>query len=327
MPATSAREIPTASLNGGSGVVPALGALWSNRRILLVDSGTSAVTVLDSTGRTLRTIGSTGDGPGEFRDLTSIDVLDDSTFGVYDATLMRYTAFRADGRVVRVKQFPFAPLRYAFSARGRAAFVRVPSHVGTPSASAPASTSSLVFFDDSARIVDSVANIGIGRDRPMGPIVMTAWVGTSLLVGTGEGPIVSVYHGRDSVRRIALPLAPRPVTDTLYGMVIDSIYLGRFGRSPLAARFRAQLRAIPHPAVAPYYRGIAGGDSGAAWLLLSWPGDSAVTYEEVHVRDGSATPVVFPAGTRVLDIRDSRALTVRTDSAEADHVIIFRVPR
>lgn len=89
---------------------PALGiildvGLSADHTLYIVDAARQRVFVFDSEGNYLRSIGSTGPGPGEFLRPVAIAVLD-STFAVYDKKTGRVSIFRNTGRFVRSFQPP-----------------------------------------------------------------------------------------------------------------------------------------------------------------------------------------------------------------------------
>lgn len=63
------------------------------------NNGTQEILVLDSEGRLRASIGRSGEGPGEFRDISRIDVDGSGALWVYDSRLARLTTFGADGVV------------------------------------------------------------------------------------------------------------------------------------------------------------------------------------------------------------------------------------
>lgn len=69
-------------------------------RILILDGGASELRFHDATGRHLRTVGGPGRGPGEYRSLDGVAVIDDSLW-IYDQALGRVSVLDPDGRYVR----------------------------------------------------------------------------------------------------------------------------------------------------------------------------------------------------------------------------------
>lgn len=75
------------------------------RDVAILDSGNSRIVVLDAAGRTLRQFGGSGEGPGEFRGMSSLWVTNGSIV-VADALLPRLTFFDLDGQLQRTIAVP-----------------------------------------------------------------------------------------------------------------------------------------------------------------------------------------------------------------------------
>lgn len=73
---------------------------FADGRILILDGGASELRFHDATGRHLRTVGGPGRGPGEYRSLDGIAVIDDSLW-IYDQALGRVSVLDHDGRYAR----------------------------------------------------------------------------------------------------------------------------------------------------------------------------------------------------------------------------------
>lgn len=74
--------------------------LLEDGRILVADGGNMAIRIFDSDGRFIREMGTTGEGPGEFREITGLWTAPDGTIQVYDATTVRVSRLRADGTFI-----------------------------------------------------------------------------------------------------------------------------------------------------------------------------------------------------------------------------------
>ncbi len=81
-------------------------ALDSRGRIYVADVGQSHVTVFDSAGSFVRTIGRRGSGPGEFHQPMQLGIDNADTLFVYDVGLRRLTKFSPDGQFVVQKGLP-----------------------------------------------------------------------------------------------------------------------------------------------------------------------------------------------------------------------------
>jgi hypothetical protein len=75
-------------------------------RILAVDVAGQRILVLDRRGRVVRSIGRSGDGPGEFRLPYLLAALDSGDVVVLDLRALRLTRFDRDSRLVRTASLP-----------------------------------------------------------------------------------------------------------------------------------------------------------------------------------------------------------------------------
>ena len=73
----------------------------SNKRIAVLNAGTFEVFVLDQEGNLTTTFGREGDGPGEFREPTSLLLMSDDSVGVYDSRHRRLSVFDQTGTLGR----------------------------------------------------------------------------------------------------------------------------------------------------------------------------------------------------------------------------------
>lgn len=73
----------------------------SDGRIAVADHGAHGVRIFGLDGHLLGTSGSEGAGPGEFRQLFSLDLLAHDSLVVFDGSLYRFTVLDRDGRYVR----------------------------------------------------------------------------------------------------------------------------------------------------------------------------------------------------------------------------------
>ncbi|NBC02316.1 MAG: 6-bladed beta-propeller [Bacteroidetes bacterium] len=83
-------------------------------KIYIADQGSMSIKVFDSEGTFIREIGRRGRGPGEFQDISLMDITPDEEIVVIDIMNQRYTFFSLDGEVLRSYAMryenPFIPL-------------------------------------------------------------------------------------------------------------------------------------------------------------------------------------------------------------------------
>jgi hypothetical protein len=76
-------------------------AMRSTGEIVVVDRGAQEIRIFDPRGIHLRSLGRTGEGPGEFLAIDAIRLTSPDTVLVWDATLLRLSWFTLDGKFVK----------------------------------------------------------------------------------------------------------------------------------------------------------------------------------------------------------------------------------
>lgn len=82
-------------------VAPPRGAAFGPHGLRAVVDGAARILLLDGEGRLVRTIGRSGQGPGEFASAARVGFLGDSILWASDAVLRRLTYFTAEGEALR----------------------------------------------------------------------------------------------------------------------------------------------------------------------------------------------------------------------------------
>jgi len=80
-------------------------ALLSDGRIVVANSGTSELRIFDRAGRYVRSLGGEGEGPGEFRRITVMDVAAGDSMFVWDQRLRRLSVFSDESGFERTLTF------------------------------------------------------------------------------------------------------------------------------------------------------------------------------------------------------------------------------
>lgn len=82
-----------------------LGYLSSTGTVVLSSTRPLRVVLIDSTGAVKNQFGRSGDGPGEYRAVSSLRQLDDGKITIFDPVNRRVTEFQSDGRVAQVATY------------------------------------------------------------------------------------------------------------------------------------------------------------------------------------------------------------------------------
>jgi hypothetical protein len=83
-------------------------AFVGDRGLLVSDNQTAELRSFDGDGHVVRTLGKKGDGPGEFRRIAQVSVVEGDTVYVFDYPLFRISVFDPNGALVRTIPVPDA---------------------------------------------------------------------------------------------------------------------------------------------------------------------------------------------------------------------------
>lgn len=299
--------------------------------------------VFDDAGRLLRTIGGEGEGPGEFRTINSIDVMEGDDLLIFDGQLRRATVVDANRGIRTVvtldSQTPIRRL-YALAPDGYIAvgqrlqpdvsqtqgIHRVPTPVTALDSSGRTAYSLGEFPGIETQIIhlpDLTAVNGVLWGRSLA--VETH--GSEALVGTGETFEVRFYEPPAGLRRIArvvdadLTVNPEEWEQARRSWIawIESIDPGSFLVDVIN-------QASPPDGRAPFSR-IVIDDDGRIWLSpyenpnLGYAGEWHALDAEGRLIGSLAVPKNF----RILAVRDNSVFGVWQDDLDIEYVRSYRL--
>jgi hypothetical protein len=265
----------------------------SDGRLAVVNGGTNELRLYDSEGRHQYSLGRTGDGPGEFRDLQRVWRLPGDSLLAYDFQPSRFSVFTSGGEFVRSM--------HAASPDGRQIIVRGPLNdgsliaMGAPIWSAPGATAGIVRDSVPYYLYDADGNYAstlgvfpsaevfrfITEDGwrltstafPRNPVAAVA--DNRFYFGPADSYEIREYSPAGELRRIIrLPHESRPVTpDDLSHWKEQRLEMAeREGTRPAMER---RLNELPYPEFMPPYEQILVGGEGNLWIADYRPDRSA----------------------------------------------------
>jgi len=341
---------PTLRVGSGSGSEP---VLWHIRDIrvnsqggfVVANDGESQVLLYNRDGTLARAFGRSGEGPGEFRQITSMDLGADDSILVFDRALQRISVFSSNGtyaRSARVDPVPPAALIGAMRPIGNGAWV---AREVMPATRGDAGQILRDTVRYSFRNPDGSAIAELGKAKaamnavfstpgglayravPFTPILTESVVGRCGVIVEGENEAILVV---DLDKRTLTPLhtnaehvEPRPA-DVEDWMAAST--------QSVPAQARAQVRevlgSLPIPPTMPIYRDVLLDDLGYIWLRLYKPPLGEGTEWQVYDWTGSEHGVyAFSADMTPRWIGGSQIAVVVTDADDVESIAVYQLDR
>ncbi len=312
---------------GGSAASDDAGAIFSVRGAAILSTGLIAVAdggfgksrlaVFASSGRLAMTIGRPGDGPGEFRSISSVEAGRGDSVFVFDSQQQRLTVFTGDGRLVRtVNARIHTGSRQAHRQLGVRRLGDAKWAVREVAAVLPGEAGRIRRDTVAVGVVDAdfldfkqlellpgrmTATMDGGSFGPplFTPQVLMAGWGHCVFTSSGDGPDITVHSsaGRQ-VSTLMGPGVARPVVEEH----LDTLLQYRLDRaSPAAAaRIRQWVAQTPRTKVLPYYHQMVVDEWGLIWLQVFEP----------PVGRGRLWYVVSQEGQELAEVRMPRDIDV-----------------
>lgn len=252
-------------------------------RIVVADGGLhSRLTALGPDGRLLTTIGRYGEGPGEYRYVTTLQAGPDDSLYVFDVGQQRLMAFTGDGHVGRTERVQSAGTHMLRSVSRLSNSVWVASEEGRPT---------LGVIDQIVRDTIAVGllsptlgrmkvlthlptamavTFSVGGQTAFGsalfsPRVLRATWGRCIFLSGDEDSSIEVYaESGEHVASISAPGVRRPVTPEAVSAYIQA-RLVRAATAQDTAAVEAKGRTS-HPEYLPYFNQMVIDEWGDVWL-------------------------------------------------------------
>jgi hypothetical protein len=318
----------------------------SRGRIYVGDLSRAEVSVLAEDGSLLRTLGRSGEGPGEFKWINNVQILPGDSLLVYDRGLGRITVFAPGSDTVAYTTDLAAASRLLPPASvvrlaGRQGYVGTVIEPFRASGDDPRrdyereQVVRLLDLDgsvtrDSVLVLRAGQNILTARTgrsvtampNPFGrPGEVEVGPGGRLYYGWGDSLSISIYSsGGQRTGGFSLPYERPPVT--------DEDIRGTFASESEARQFDPAVRSFVHRYASgtwPAFRTFSVDDRGRIWIGLLAPAGEPTKWTAF---DGEGTPVcsaALPANTTIHAVRGDRAYSVATDEMDVPRVVVHRI--
>lgn len=321
--------------------------------LAVLDGLSAEVRVFDAEGRFRGSLGSRGDGPGEFQAPVTVAELEGDTLAVFDPRPRRITRFAPDGSLGRIttlsdEQAFTADARFRPDGR-----LVVQSHYTTDPDGAPPPFGSinlvrdtvvLRLFDAEGQVADTLdivpsADDIVSIERTAGGISILKRppiFGRTNLFALGDDGLWSAPNDRFELRLREVPTgrllrvirAPgleTPATPATADAIVQRA-MDESGTPQQRSWLQSWAELSPLPETEPAYDLLKLDGGGRLWVRDWSPTGSAARWW-VFDSDGALLGSVdFPPGTRLTSIRCGAAIGIQRDELEVDYVVRYAVP-
>ena len=303
-------------------------------RIYVLDWAAFHVTVFDSAGRYLRTLGRAGGGPGEFRAPASVAVHPDGRVGVFDFGRRALVWFAADGAALDVE--PVAARFGGGIIRISASGMHIPERITDWETGSMTHRLLRIGPADTVALVEGEAvqgrslfyeSCGVSITLPPLFAMELAWDARDDVAAAvaGASYVIDIYRGAQRVRSIRRSVAPRPVTEALaFAEVGDGEEWSIDGRRCVVPPkevvekrgYAAELPAVTAVALTPAgelwaRRGTVRGEPA---IVDVFSADGAYLGK---LPEGAPWPVAF--------LPDGRLIAIEADELDVKRVVAYRM--
>lgn len=327
----------------------------SDGTVVVGNSRSGEIRFFSEDGAFVRTVGSTGGGPGEFRAdaLRALSHVAGDTLIAWDIYAQSFSVFAPDGEFVRSFKLDGSQRQHSFAGifEDRSVLMHVFDHTYSgPVEDMPegiARTPMILYrYGLDHRLVSSIEGIlysdrfqarwgpwgMMSTEAPFGRITTVNAGGTRVYVATGDRDEIAVYDRSGNIRMlIRRTLAPTYVTPAMIGhdrtrrLEEEEAHLAESGVTP---RVRRMIAELPYPEVLPSYGRTVLDAELALWVEEFRVNDDD-PYEWSVFDDGGIWlgRVSLPEGLEVFEIGTDYILGKMVDDVGVERVEVYELVR
>lgn len=321
------------------GDIQALARL-SDGSVVVADRMAGELRLFDQRGRFLRRIGRSGEGPGEFKGVSSIQLLAGDSMGVFDPPLRRWTVFATSGEVLESRTFRFGDLPgVAVAYRHDDGDFTIVGSVLIGPGGEPGyfdTTRPLFQFETAAERLTSTGQVpgrqayrtkngALGRALVLrsGSIA----IGDRIFVGDGRTWDIEVLARdgttRETWRRSGVDLS---VSDARLRRAETHSLERVMGEPQALARWRRLYAEVPPPASLPAYSGFLLDPEGFLWVQgYSLAGEPQAPWSVFDPAGTYLGDVDVPEGLDLKAVTAHHVLGVWRDEYDVQHVRVYEI--
>jgi hypothetical protein len=314
----------------------------SDGRVVVANGGTNELRFYDRDGSHLMSVGRTGEGPGEFRDLQRVWLLPGDSLLAYDFFPSRLSVFTSSGEFVRSQHFA--------SSDGRQILIRGPLSdgsliaAGAPIWNAPGATSGVVRdsvpyyrYDATGALIGTLGRFPsleayriVTSDDwrltsvPFPRIPVTAITGNRFHFGPADTYELRTYTPSGELERVVRLAQP---TRAVEPADIDEYKRERLERAERDGERPAMERIlgeVPFPQTLPSYDQMVADADGNLWVAdYRTVRQDAASWNVFSAAGELMGSVATPARFEVLQIGTDFILGQWLDDLEVEHIRLF----
>jgi hypothetical protein len=313
-------------------------ASLTDGRIVVANGGTQELRFFDSSGAFLFATGGRGDGPGEYQYPLIVPSLHSDSLFVFDQQASRLTVLNLEGELVRTVASGRFGDPLGVVSDGRMLIVRSTARAGfdTPEGLMPNQRvlQLMVFGDVTADTLARYDGPDLFMSNQNGRIAFTtvpfdvvpnATVGDGRIFAT-PGRMAEVHELAPDGRRLRIMRVarePEQITRERFDAFVER-RVQSVDDPAEAAEARRRYGETPMRELVPAYSRILVDSEGNIWAER-YREDTATppTWTIFDASGEAAGMLAFPAGTRLLAVDGSRAIAVRRDEMDVEHVVAW----
>ncbi len=313
--------------------------------VLVVDSEAGALRIFAPDGSFVRSFGSTGEGPGEFRTISRVDIGDDGVLGVWDVSSQRLSVLQLDGTLVGTDLFENRGLRFVRrmsadrylvgerldpeveSLGGNWSVLRGVTLLVSESLESGPDTLAAYRGGEAVRETTNSGNIFRTREasRVFGRDFYLAISPATIAAGSSDQFSIDLYDTEGGLQRVVrISSVETVITESHADDWIDAA-LETFGDTPSTrAATVAQLEAAPLPEVFPAFSAIHLDQEGRLWVQEYEMPRADRSRWLVFSTEGAYLGLVWiPVEFEITDVATDRILGVWTDDLGVPTIRVY----
>jgi hypothetical protein len=310
-----------------------------------VVSGGSELRFFDQAGVHERTVGRSGEGPGEFRVLNAVYRFRGDSLATYDRSLRRVTIFDSLGDVGRIVELASPDGRLSPALAGVfddgsllvLATARMTASLGT---GVHRLDGQVLRYDTSGLLLQLISPLDTQEsalfDTALGQLLApraftrNGWAvtdGNLVYVGDNERYEIRVFESDGTLVRIQrrsgqlTAVTPEMIAD------FSREHMARAGSDEERRLVESMLESMPYPETLPAYGPIHVAPDGSLWVqVVTLPGDSTVAYSVFDPIGAWVGDVTLPIAFQLLDVGTDYVLGRTVDDLGVERISVYSIP-